>query len=131
MAIIEINDYVHATLYNQETKSVAVQDFKVTAIDGTSYQGGALACDTVDGWHVEVTRKDITNLNLPTTISEITATDASNNTHELVGKNTTWRDSSGSLFDVNLILEWRAGHGLSDQMISMLQAVAGQTDSGQ
>jgi hypothetical protein len=131
MPIIEINDFVHATLQNETAKSVAVQDFKVSAINGTSYEGGVLPCDTNDGWYVEVVRKDLSNLNLPTSVSEITVIDASNNSHELTGKNTTWRNAKGEIFDVNLIMEWRTGHGLSDQMISMLQAVAGQTDSGQ
>ena len=102
--MIEVNDSVVATL--QVGKSVAVQNFTVTKIEGTKYYGGALECDTVAGWVVEILRKDIHNLALPETISEIRAIDRSNNSHDLVGKGTTWRDIDGNLFEVANIVSW-------------------------
>lgn len=110
MANIQINDTVHATFYNESTNSYAAQGFKVTNIDGTSYEGGALPCDIAAGWTLEIVKKDFANLSLPTVISEITAKDASNNEHKLVGKNDLWRDINGKFFAVDLIIEWRDGH---------------------
>lgn len=102
--MIQVNDIVVATL--QAGKSVAVQNFTVTEIDGTKYIGGALECDTDAGWVVEILRKNIDNLALPETISEIRAIDRSNNSHDLVGKGKTWRDQNGNLFDVANIISW-------------------------
>jgi hypothetical protein len=102
--MIEVNDVVRATL--EVGKSVAFQNFTVTGIDGTKYLGGALDCDTDNGWVVEVVRKDISNLNLPDSISEIRVYDRSNQTHDLVGKGVTWRNSNGELFDVANIISW-------------------------
>jgi len=110
MTNIQINDVVHATFYNEATQSFATQGFKVTNIDGTLYEGGALPCDIANGWTLEVVKKDFANLYLPTTISEITAIDVSNNEHKLVGKNDSWRDLDGKIFAVDLIIEWRDGH---------------------
>jgi hypothetical protein len=110
MTNIQINDVVHATFYNEVTRSSAAQGFKVTNINGTSYEGGALPCDTAAGWTLEIVKKDFANLNLPTVISEITVTDRSNNEHKLVGKNDLWRDMNGKFFAVDLIIEWRDGH---------------------
>jgi hypothetical protein len=110
MTNIQINDVVHATFYNETTQSVATQGFKVTNINGTSYEGGALPCDITQGWTLEIVKKDFANLNLPTIISEITVTDRSNNEHKLVGKNDSWRDTNGKFFAVDLIIEWRDGH---------------------
>lgn len=110
MANIQINDTVHATFYNESTNSYAAQGFKVTNIDGNSYEGGALPCDITRGWTLEIVKKDFANLNLPTVISEITVTDRSNNEHKLVGKNDLWRDINGKFFAVDLIIEWRDGH---------------------
>ena len=104
--MIEINDIVRATL--QDGKSVATQNFTVSEIDGTKYIGGALECDTANGWVVEIIRKNINNLALPETISEIRVIDRSNRVHELVGKGLAWRDSSGNLFDVANIISWTA-----------------------
>lgn len=131
MTTIQVNDLLHARLVNPETRAVAVQEFRVTAIDGTSYEGGPLPCDTADGWTVEVARKALENLALPSTISEITVTDISNNQHQLIGKESTWRDSNGTLFDVNLIMSWRDGHGIDPLILQSLQAISEQTDSGQ
>ncbi len=128
MPKIEVNDIVYASLYNEATNSTAAQSFKVTAVTGTSYEGGALSCDTADGWYVELSRKDLANLNLPEEISEITAYDISNNSHFLTGKSVTWRDQDGKVFDVSLILDWKLGHQLDEAQIAGLQAVAGQTD---
>ena len=102
--MIQVNDIVVATL--QVGKSVAVQNFTVTEIDGTKYFGGALECDTDAGWVVEILRKNIDNLALPQTISEIRAIDRSNNSHDLTGKGITWRDQNGNLFDVANIISW-------------------------
>lgn len=104
--MIQVNDIVLATL--QDGKSIATQNFTVTEIDGTKYFGGVLDCDTDAGWVVEILRKNIDNLALPETISEIRATDRSNRVHELVGKGTAWRDSNGNLFDVANIISWSA-----------------------
>lgn len=131
MTTIQVKDLVHARLYNPETRAIAVQEFRVTAINGTSYEGGSLPCDTAEGWTVEVSRKALENLALPTTISEITVTDISNNQHQLTGKNDVWRDATGKFFDVNLIISWREGHGLDPLVIQSLQAISEQTDSGQ
>jgi hypothetical protein len=104
--MIEVNDIIRATL--QDGKSTAVQNFTVSEIDGTKYLGGALECDTANGWVVEILRKNIDNLALPETLSEIRVTDRSNRVHELVGKGTAWRDSNGNLFDVANIISWSA-----------------------
>lgn len=128
MPVIQVNDIIHASLHNAETGSTAVQRFKVSAINGTSYEGGAIPCDTAAGWYVELTKKDLANLSLPSTISEITAKDISGNSHYLTGKDLVWRDASGALFDVNLILEWKHGHQLDDAQLAALQAISGQTD---
>ena len=104
--MIQVNDIVRATL--QVDGSTAAQNFTVTEIDGTKYLGGALECDTANGWVVEILRKNIDNLALPETISEIRVTDRSNRVHELVGKGTAWRDSNGNLFDVANIISWSA-----------------------
>ena len=104
--MIQVSDIVRATL--QDGKSVATQNFTVTEIDGTKYLGGALECDTTNGWVVEIIRKNINNLALPETISEIRVIDRSNQVYELVGKGTAWRDSNGNLFDVANIISWTA-----------------------
>jgi predicted heme/steroid binding protein len=128
---IQVNDLVQARLYSIENDSMALQDFVVTAINGTSYEGGALPCDLSDGWIIELLRKSVGNLALPTTISEITVKDISNKEHSLVGKNDVWRDLNGQLFDVNLIIEWREGHGLDQATSDYLQDIADQANSGQ
>jgi hypothetical protein len=102
--MIQVNDIVIATL--QDGKSVATQNFTVTKIDGTRYLGGPLECDTEAGWVVEILKKNLDNLALPQTISEIRAIDRSNNSHDLVGKGISWRDSNGNLFDVANIISW-------------------------
>ena len=102
--MIQVNDIVIATL--QDGNSIATQNFVVTEIDGTKYIGGALECDTANGWVVEILRKNIDNLALPQTISEIRVIDRSDNLHDLVGKGTTWRDQNGNLFDVANIISW-------------------------
>lgn len=131
MVNIQVNDLIHARMVNSETRAIAVQEFKVTAINGTSYEGGPLPCDTADGWTVEVSRKDLANLALPNVISEITVVDISNNQHQLTGKETLWRDNNGQFFDVNLIMSWRDGHGINPLVAQSLQAISEQTDSGQ
>jgi hypothetical protein len=128
---IQVNDLVQARFYNEETGSMAMQDFVVTAINGTIYKGGALPCDLADGWTIELLRKNVENLALPTSISEITVKDISNKEHSLIGKNDVWRDLNGQLFDVNLIIEWREGHGLDQATSDYLQDIADQANSGQ
>jgi hypothetical protein len=128
MPSIQVNDIVQASLYNEVTNSTATQRFKVLAIDGTVYEGGALPCDTASGWVVEIILKDLANLNLPSSLSEITVVDRSGNKHYLTGKDLVWRDAKGSLFDVNLIVEWTSGHQIDDAQIAALRTISGQTD---
>lgn len=104
---IELGDFVHATLFNEANDSVLIQQFAVTEIlDGSIYKGGELDCDTNGRWTVELISKSLENLNLPTTISEIVVTDKYGARHKLVGKNTSWRDEKGQLFDVINIVSW-------------------------
>jgi hypothetical protein len=103
---IEVGDFVHATLYNPATDATLVQQFTVAETDGIVYRGGELDCDITTGWTVELIRKSLSNLNLPTSISEIIAIDKRGKTHKLVGKNDLWRDTNGALFDVADIVSW-------------------------
>lgn len=103
---IQVGDFVHATLYNANTDAVLIQQFVVTETDGIVFRGGELDCDITGNWTVELIRKGLENLNLPTTISEIVATDKRGNYHHLVGKNETWRDDNGALFDVADMVSW-------------------------
>jgi len=105
---IEVGDFVHATLYNQETDSVLIQQFVVTGLDEELglCTGGEIDCDFNNGWTVELISKGLDNLNLPTSISEIVATDKRGKSHHLVGKNTTWRDQDGKQFEVSEIVSW-------------------------
>lgn len=104
---IQVGDFVHATLFNQDNDSVLIQQFVVTQIyDATIFKGGELDCDTTGNWTVELISKGLSNLNLPTYISEITVTDKRGNTHNLIGKNTSWRDQNGKSFEVSEIVSW-------------------------
>lgn len=103
---IQVGDFVHATLYNANTDAVLIQQFVVTETDGIVFRGGELDCDISGSWTVELISKGLSNLNLPSTISEIIATDKRGKTHALVGKNETWRDQDGALFDVANIVSW-------------------------
>lgn len=107
---IEIGDKVHARFYNQDRTQVAVQSFIVTDIQNSIYYGGAIDCDIESGWSVELVSKALENLNLPTSLSEITAYDLSNIKTYLTGKETTWRDSDGRLYQLNRIVRWEEGH---------------------
>ena len=106
---IEIGDFVHATLFNQNNDSVLIQQFVVTEIEEDltyTYKGGEIDCALDNGWTVELISKGLENLNLPTIISEIVATDKQGNTHKLVGKNTSWRDEDGKSYEVSEIVSW-------------------------
>lgn len=103
--MIQVNDRVEARL-NNGTESVVVQHFVVTVINGTSYEGGGLPCDTEDGWMVHLSVKHPDNLALPTNVCEIVAFDRSNVSHQLVGKADSWRDESGRYFPIEDIFAW-------------------------
>lgn len=108
--IIEINDKIHARLYNEDRSQVAVQNFIVTEIEGSIYRGGVIDCDTNAGWELELIRKSFSNLNLPTEISEITAYNHKDVPVLLTGKGSTWRDGNGSLYNTDNIFRWELGH---------------------
>jgi hypothetical protein len=105
---IQVGDFVHATLFNQNNDSVLIQQFVVTEIgeESTTYRGGEIDCDLSSGWTVELISRGLENLNLPTSISEIIATDKRGNLHHLVGKNIIWRDQDGRPFEVSEIVSW-------------------------
>ena len=107
---IEVGDRVHARLYDQETGNVALQEFVVSSIKSKVYLGGALPCDTKNGWTVELLEKSLENLNLPQTISEITAYDVYGTPHHLIGKNDNWMTQDGAPFPVRQIFKWVAEH---------------------
>lgn len=102
----EVGDFVHATFHNFETDSTAVQQFIITEIDGTKYLGGALECDTDSGWGIELLSKSLTNLNLPTSISEIIVVNKRGHHLEVTGKNESWRLESGDLVNLEDIIRW-------------------------
>jgi hypothetical protein len=104
--MIEVKDFIHATYTNPSNGAVMVQQFVLTEVDGTLYKGGAVDCDTANGWTVEILRKDVSNLRLPSTISEIVVTDRSNNKHLLVGKGENWKDEKGKLFEISGVVSW-------------------------
>lgn len=104
--IFEIGDSVHATFHNNETDTVAAQQFVITGIDGTKFLGGALECDTNAGWVVELLNKSLSNLNLPSVISEIYVVNKRGLSTLVVGKNDTWRDSDGKLIELLDIIRW-------------------------
>lgn len=105
--MIQPGDVVEARLVDQEDpQRVVIQQFTVTGVEGTMYHGATIDCDTGSGWQVRLVRKDLANLQLPTTISEIVAKDRSNVPHLLTGKGETWRDETGALFDPYEIFSW-------------------------
>lgn len=102
----EIGDFVHATFHNEETDSTAAQQFIITEIDGTKYLGGALECDTDNGWQIELLKKSLTNLNLPTSFSEIIVVNKRGHHLEVIGKNESWRLENGDLVNLEDIIRW-------------------------
>jgi hypothetical protein len=102
----EIGDFVHATFYNFETDSTAVQQFIITEIDGTKYLGGAIQCDTEDGWQIELLKKSLSNLDLPTSISEIIFVNRRGQELRVTGKNDSWRLENGELVNLENIVRW-------------------------
>jgi hypothetical protein len=74
--------------------------------DSTLFKGGELDCDITGNWTVELISKGLGNLNLPTSISEIIATDKRGNSHKLIGKNTSWRTEDGKSYEVSEIVSW-------------------------
>jgi hypothetical protein len=107
---IQIYDEVHARYYNEDRSQVAVQNFTVTAIEGTVYRGGALECDTSAGWSIELTRKSPINYDLPSTLSEITITDSYGRRINATGKGTTWRNDGGKIINLDKLVRWEEGH---------------------
>ena len=107
---LEIGDYVHARFYSSDRTSVATQNFLVSAIDGTIYAGGALDCDTANGWSIELLRKARRNLHLPTELSEITVFDKKDNKTYLTGKEPKWRTENGNLYTIDNVVRWEEGH---------------------
>lgn len=107
---IEVGDRVHARLYNHETGNVAIQEFVVSSVNGSTYNGGALPCDTEQGWEVELIEKGFSNLNLPETISEITAYNSSEVPQHLIGKGQNWMTPSGETYPVRQIFRWVPDH---------------------
>jgi hypothetical protein len=107
---IQVGDYVHGRLYNEDRTNVAVQNFIVSEIDGTVYKGAVLDCDTSAGWEIELIRKSTTNLNLPSELSEITAYSKNDKKIYLTGKNKIWRDNNGKTVDPSTITKWEIGH---------------------
>jgi nitrogen fixation protein len=107
---VELGDRVHARLYNAETGNVAIQEFVVSSVDSGVYGGGAIICDTKNGWTVELIEKSSENLRLPLTISEITAFDSESVSHHLIGKADSWMTTSGTQFPVKRIFRWVHDH---------------------
>jgi hypothetical protein len=102
----EVGDFVHATFYNFATDSTAVQQFIITGIDDTNYLGGAIDCDTDDGWKIELLKKSLTNLNLPASISEINVVNKDGHHLQVAGKNDSWRLENGDLVNLEDIIRW-------------------------
>jgi hypothetical protein len=109
-SIIEVGDYVHGRLYDEDRTNVVVQDFVVKSIEGTIYKGGVIDCDTSAGWSIELIRKFVPNLNLPQELSEITGYDRYNKKIHLTGKVRLWRDDRGRQIDVETLVTWENGH---------------------
>lgn len=107
---IQVNDRVHARFYNSDRSQVAIQDFNVTSIEGTTYKGGAIDCDTSEGWEIELTAKNFANLNLPDMLSEITAYNAKGAPTYLTGKGLVWRDENGIQYGLEKVFSWENGH---------------------
>ena len=107
---IEVGDYVQGRLYSEDRTNVAVQNFSVQSIDGTIYTGGVFDCDTSNGWSIELIRKAISNLNLPSELSEITGYDRSSRKIHLTGKARVWRDNKGRQIDIETLVSWENGH---------------------
>lgn len=107
---LEVGDYVHGRLYNEDRTNVVVQDFVVSEIDGTAFKGGVLDCDTSAGWEIELIRKSKANLNLPSELSEITGYDRKNRKYHLTGKGDLWRDPQGNAIDIFILTNWENGH---------------------
>lgn len=107
---LQVGDYVHGRLYNEDRSNVVVQDFIVSEIDGTVFKGGVLDCDTATGWEIELVRKSKANLNLPETLSEITGYDRSNKKYHLTGKGSIWRNDQGKSIDIFILTNWENGH---------------------
>lgn len=107
---IEVNDRVHARFYNEDRTQVAVQNFIVSVIDGDIYKGGAIDCDTTAGWEIELIKKALMNLNLPTDLSEITVYDLKDSPTLLTGKGSIWRNDKGALHNLDNVFRWESGH---------------------
>ena len=107
---IQVGDFVHGRLYNEDRSSVVVQDFVISEIDGVIFKGGVLDCDTAAGWEIELIRKSRSNLNLPAELSEITGYGKNGKKYFLTGKGSVWRDEQGRAVDIFILTSWEAGH---------------------
>jgi hypothetical protein len=107
---IQVGDLVHARLYNEDRSSVAMQDFYVTEITGTVYQGGALDCDTTNGWEIELVNRPIELLGLPEALSEITVFDKNDKPFHVMGKGENWLTQDGEKMELWKIYRWVDGH---------------------
>lgn len=107
---IQVNDRVHGRFYSEDRTQVAVQNFTVTEVTGNIYKGGAIDCDTDSGWEIELIKKALMNLNLPTNLSEITAYDLKDTPTLLTGKGTIWRNEKGVLHNLDNVFRWELGH---------------------
>ena len=109
--MIEVGDRVQARkIVKQENApdDVVVSEFTVTAVSGKKYSGSPIGVieDGVDGWSVELARKDPANLHLPESLSEISAHLYTGFDVALIGRGTTWRNHAGSLVPIDQILSW-------------------------
>jgi hypothetical protein len=104
--MIQPGDIVEATLVDPETQNAVSQLFTVTEVSGTIYLGGQFDVNTANGWQVRLSRKSLTNLDLPSTLSEIYVIDRSNNAHRAIGRGETWRTEAGTLIDLADVFAW-------------------------
>jgi hypothetical protein len=107
---IETGDLVHARFYTPNRDNVATQDFYITEIDGTVYQGGAISCDTAAGWELELRWKSLENLNLPSGLSEITVLLYDGTEVHAYGKGTSWTRETGEPLSTDQIFAWSEGY---------------------
>jgi hypothetical protein len=104
--MIQPGDIIEARMADAATQAAVTQTFVVTEVAGTAYLGGQFEVDTAAGWQVRLSRKDVANLNLPTTLSEVYLIDRSNVARLAIGKNETWRDEGGTLIDLADVFAW-------------------------
>lgn len=92
---------------------VTVASFTVATVTG---EAGALVVGTsagetfaeADGWTLELSRKDATNLHLPVTVAKITAHLTTGFDVTLIGEGDVWRNPQGKRVQVDQILSWES-----------------------